>query len=95
MCGGCCCNVAPASRRHVAGGPGGPRPPGRQPRRLALRQQLSRWDVKISPYLYISPFFVLFLVIGMFPLVYTAYVSLYDWSLLSGKGEFVGLFPLG
>ena len=28
---------------------------------------------------------------GMFPLVYTAYVSVYDWSLLGGKGEFVGL----
>ncbi|RYB95767.1 sugar ABC transporter permease [Nocardioides oleivorans] len=27
----------------------------------------------------------------MFPLLYTAWVSVHDWSLLGGKGEFVGL----
>jgi cellobiose transport system permease protein len=55
------------------------------------RERLSRWDVRYSPYVYISPFFLLFLVVGMFPLVYTAVVSVYDWSLIGGKGEFVGL----
>lgn len=45
----------------------------------------------LSPYLYIAPFFVLFLLIGMFPLGYTAWVSVHDWSLLGGKGDFVGL----
>ena len=59
--------------------------------RLTRRQRLSRWDLRLSPYLYISPFFVLFLLVGMFPLVYTAYVSVFDWGLLSGKGEFIGL----
>jgi cellobiose transport system permease protein len=59
--------------------------------RLTARQRLSRWDVRLSPYLYISPFFILFLVVGMFPLVYTAYVSVHAWSLIGGKGEFVGL----
>ena len=34
---------------------------------------------------------MLFLVIGMFPLGYTAWVSVHDWSLLGGKGDFVGL----
>jgi cellobiose transport system permease protein len=48
-------------------------------------------DHRFSPYLYVAPFFVLFLVVGMFPLAYTAYVSVHDWSLLGGKGEFVGL----
>ncbi|CAN5369299.1 sugar ABC transporter permease [soil metagenome] len=48
-------------------------------------------DVKLSPYLYVSPFFILFWIVGLFPLVYTAYVSVFDWSLLGGKGEFVGL----
>ncbi len=52
---------------------------------------MSRWDVKLSPYLYISPFFVLFLVVGLFPLVYTAYVSVHEWDLLGGQGEFTGL----
>jgi cellobiose transport system permease protein len=78
-------------RRPAAGGPGGPGVSGREPRRIAFRQTLGRWDVKISPYLYISPFFVLFLLVGLFPLVYTAYVSVHEWDLLGGKGEFVGL----
>ena len=47
----------------------------RDPRRVGLRQKLGRWDVKLSPYLYISPFFILFAVVGLFPLAYTAYVA--------------------
>lgn len=66
-------------------------PPAAPPDRLSWRQRLSRWDVRWSPYLYISPFFVLFALIGLFPLGYTAWISLHDWSLLGGKGEFVGL----
>ncbi|HLR28494.1 MAG TPA: sugar ABC transporter permease [Ruania sp.] len=61
------------------------------PRRVGMTQRLGRWDVKLSPYLYISPFFVMFALVGAFPLVYTAYVSMYDWNLLGGQGEFVGL----
>ena len=61
------------------------------PRRIAFRQRLGRWDVKVSPYLYISPFFILFAIVGLFPLGYTAWVSLHDWNLIGGKGEFVGL----
>lgn len=56
-----------------------------------FRQRLSVWDVKASPYLYISPFFLLFGLVGLFPLVYTFWVSLHDWHLLKGQGEFVGL----
>jgi cellobiose transport system permease protein len=58
---------------------------------LSWRQRLSRWDVRASPYLYIAPFFVLFLLVGMFPLLYTGWVSVHDWSLLGGQGDFVGL----
>src|SRR5699024_5895189 len=61
------------------------------PRRVGMTQRLGRWDVKLSPYLYISPFFVMFALVGAFPLVYTAYVSMYDWNLLGGQGDFVGL----
>jgi len=61
------------------------------PPRAEWRQRLTRLDVKLSPYLYISPFFILFLIVGMFPLGYTAWVSVHDWGLISGKGEFVGL----
>ncbi|WP_407341707.1 carbohydrate ABC transporter permease [Pengzhenrongella phosphoraccumulans] len=65
--------------------------PDSAPRRIAFRQKLGRWDVKLSPYLYISPFFLLFAVVGLFPLGYTAWVSLHDWNLIGGKGGFVGL----
>ena len=63
----------------------------RVPRRIAFSQKAGKWDVKLSPYLYISPFFILFAITGLFPLVYTGYVSLFDWHLLYGKGEFIGL----
>ncbi|MFC5929968.1 sugar ABC transporter permease [Cryobacterium melibiosiphilum] len=59
--------------------------------RSPLKQRLSRLDVKASPYLYIAPFFVLFGLVGLFPLGYTFVVSLFDWRLLQGQGEFVGL----
>lgn len=60
-------------------------------KRLAFSQKVSRWDVKLSPYLYISPFFLLFAVTGLFPLLYTAWVSLHEWNLIGGQGEFTGL----
>ncbi len=63
----------------------------RPPRRVGFSQTLSRWDVKVSPYLYISPFFILFLVTGLFPILYTAYVSVHEWHALRGQGDFVGL----
>lgn len=63
----------------------------RAPRRFGMRQRLGRWDVKVSPYLYISPFFVLFAITGLFPLAYTAVVSLHKWNLLTGQGPFIGL----
>jgi cellobiose transport system permease protein len=69
-------------------------PPERKPplafTGLTRRQRLGKWDVKLSPYLYISPFFVLFALVGLFPLLYTFVVSLYDWHLLKGQGDFVG-----
>ena len=61
------------------------------PRRIAFRRRIGRWDVKVSPYLYISPFFILFAIVGLFPLGYTAWVSLHDWNLIGGKGDFVGM----
>lgn len=62
----------------------------RAPRRVGFSQTLGRWDVKVSPYLYISPFFLLFALTGLFPLLYTAYVSMHQWHLIGGQGEFVG-----
>ena len=55
------------------------------------KHRLARLDMKVSPYIFISPFFILFLLVGLFPLAYTAYVSVHDWHLIGGQGDFVGL----
>jgi cellobiose transport system permease protein len=54
------------------------------------RYRLSTLDNKVSPYLFVAPFFVLFAAIGVFPLLYTAYVSLFDWELGADDPKFVG-----
>ena len=61
------------------------------PRRSPFRQRLSKADHAASPYVYIAPFFLLFGLVGLFPLLYTLVVSLFDWDLLKGQGDFVGL----
>jgi cellobiose transport system permease protein len=66
-----------------------PAPAGR--RRNALRARLSRLDMKVSPYLFIFPFYVVFLIFGAFPLGFTVWVSLHQWELGSGLREFIGL----
>ena len=43
-----------------------------QPRRVTCRlSELSRLDLQFSPYLYISPFFVLISIVGLFPMAFT------------------------
>ncbi|QNE35996.1 carbohydrate ABC transporter permease [Leifsonia shinshuensis] len=59
-------------------------------RALTFKQKLSRFDVKASPYFYVAPFFVLFALVGLFPLIYTFVVSLNNWNLLTGPGQWVG-----
>lgn len=68
-----------------------PRPTQRSVRRVGWGQRLSRWDVKLSPYLYVSPFFVLFAVFGAFPLLFNVVVALHDWHRRTGMGDFVGI----
>ena len=58
---------------------------------MTWRQRLSRWDVRSAPYLYIAPFFILFGVVGLFPLLYTGWVALNRWSLVTGNQGFIGL----
>ncbi len=58
---------------------------------MTWRQRLSRWDVRSAPYLYIAPFFLLFLLVGLFPLLYTGWVALNKWSLVTGDQGFIGL----
>ncbi|MEW1963050.1 sugar ABC transporter permease [Microbacterium sp. NPDC077644] len=64
--------------------------PPRAPR-ASWRHRLSRFDQNASPYFYVSPFFLLFGLVGLFPLLYTVYVAVFEWDLLKGQGEFVGI----
>lgn len=58
----------------------------------SLRTSLRRLDIVASPYLYVAPFFLLFLAFGLFPLGYTLVVSLNDWNLIgSDAHHYVGL----
>jgi len=61
------------------------------PPRSEWRRRLTKLDEKGAPYAYVSPFFILFGIVGLFPLLYTAWVSLHKWSLIGGQGDFVGL----
>ncbi len=68
----------------VAGSPGVSVRPGR-------RDRLGRFEYKASPYLYIAPFFLVFAITGLFPLLYTAWVSFHQWHLIGGDQGFIGL----
>ena len=46
--------------------------------RSAWRTRLTTLDAKFSPYAYVAPFFLLFAAFGLFPLVYTGWVSLHS-----------------
>ncbi|MFI7388061.1 carbohydrate ABC transporter permease [Streptomyces sp. NPDC049813] len=43
-----------------------------------------------APYSFVAPFFVVFGVFGLYPLIYTFWVSLHDWDRLAGNGGFAG-----
>ena len=45
---------------------------------------------RIAPYVFISPFLILFAVFGLFPIVYSFTISFFKWTI-SGAEEFRGL----
>jgi len=55
------------------------------------RARLDRLDLSVSPLVNIAPFYLLFAAFGLFPLLYTAWVSLHDRNLLSSESPFIGL----
>jgi len=73
--------------------PAAQRRPALRPRPRNLVERVLRWaDDGISPYLYLAPFFLLFIGFGLFPILYTGYVSLTNRDLLSpGLETFTGL----
>src|SRR5688572_10331989 len=47
----------------------------------------------VAPYVFISPFFVLFFVFGLFPLLFSIYLSFHRWDPAAGLAamNFVGI----
>ncbi|MFD5322745.1 carbohydrate ABC transporter permease [Streptomyces sp. NPDC127092] len=67
--------------------PGARRPDGGT---SALRRRLYRWDLKATPYAFVAPFFLTFAAFGLFPLLYTGWLSL-NRVELGGEPEWRGL----
>jgi len=59
--------------------------PGKQPTRVR-----SSFIERVAPYAYVAPFFIIFGIFGLFPLVFTFFVALFDWNPI-GAHTFVGL----
>ncbi|MEV7969511.1 sugar ABC transporter permease [Sphaerisporangium sp. NPDC088356] len=71
-----------------------PAPPPQRPGRHqsgSSRSFRSQFDLKATPYFLISPYFILFAIFGLFPLVFTLWVSLHDYELAGGDAKFTGL----
>jgi cellobiose transport system permease protein len=58
--------------------PSAPAPDGRS---TGWRSRLYRFDTKASPYAFIAPFFLVFAAFGVFPLIYTGWLSLHQVEL--------------
>jgi len=58
--------------------------------RTETARPLDRWWRRGAPYVFISPFYLVFLAFGLLPIVYSLGVSLYDWRGVT-PGSFVGL----
>lgn len=52
----------------------------------------TRFQQRFAPYLFVSPFFILFAIFGLFPLIFSLFLAFHLWSPLDGVGnwKFVG-----
>ncbi|WP_216853410.1 carbohydrate ABC transporter permease [Phytoactinopolyspora halotolerans] len=55
------------------------------------RARLARLDLKVSPYAYVAPFFILFAIFGLYPFLYTIWISLTNESPINPETDFVGV----
>jgi cellobiose transport system permease protein len=79
---------APTAPRGGSTTPPGRGDPGRTQR---IKTRLAKLDIRVSPYLYVAPFFVLFAIFGLYPTAYTVWLSFTDTSPLNPTTNFVGL----
>ena len=61
------------------------------PRRRGRSSRVSSREERVAGYAFVSPFFIMFGIFGLFPIVFTLWVSLHDWSLLGGKEGWAGM----
>jgi cellobiose transport system permease protein len=69
-------------------------PGGGSPTKPSWRSRLYRWEGRSAPYVYVAPFFAVFAAFGLFPLLYTAWISLHSYRLGS-RMRWVGLDNFG
>jgi len=52
-----------------------------------------KWQRKYAPFIFLSPFFILYAIFGFFPILFSAYLAFQEWNPVQGLGamEFVGL----
>ncbi|WP_221091081.1 carbohydrate ABC transporter permease [Deinococcus aquaedulcis] len=64
----------------------------RLPAPARARLSYARLQQRFAPYVFVSPFFLLFLVFGLFPLLFSLFLAFHLWSPLDGLGnwKFVG-----
>ncbi|KND39112.1 carbohydrate ABC transporter permease [Streptomyces acidiscabies] len=85
--------AAPPAKGGAAPGRPAPGEPSEADRKHRARLS-RRWqrDLKWSPYAFVSPFFLLFLAFGLFPLIYTGWASLHQVELTAPTDmKWVGL----
>ena len=60
---------------------------------LPLSVRLDRFQRRFAPYLFVSPFFILFAIFGLFPTLFSIYLSFQAWNPVQGLGtmRYVGV----
>ena len=64
-------------------------PPTLTPSSIPPKSRYFIWE-KVAPYVFISPFFILFGIFGAFPVLFAVWISFQDWKSVRAS-EYVGL----
>ncbi|MEV7730354.1 sugar ABC transporter permease [Streptomyces sp. NPDC087917] len=81
----------PAAQTPGPSADSGPESRSRRPSgRSGLRSTFYRFDLKAIPYVFIAPFFLTFAAFGLFPLIYTGWLSLHRVEL-GGSAQWKGM----